>query len=168
MFTKNKNLPFIFALILIDCMSFILSFSTAFYFRFYILHPTTVYSFNEYLMFSVCLIPIWILFINFFVGYKLFYMSMFYSFIKITKATVYFIIFLLALIFITKNDSSRLLIAFMTINVIFFTLIFRYIFKRIIAYIIYKLNMRNNLLIIGKNVRKYKKTFNNYYINKVF
>ena len=165
---KNKNLPFIFALILTDCASFLLSFLVAFCFRFYILHPTAVYSFTEYLIFAVCLVPIWILFINFFVGYKLFYMSMFFSFIKITKATVYFIIFLLALIFIIKNDSSRLLIAFMTINLIFFTLIFRYIFKRIIAYIIYKLNIRNNLLIIGKNVRKYKKIFNNYYINKVF
>jgi exopolysaccharide biosynthesis polyprenyl glycosylphosphotransferase len=56
----------------------------------------------------------------------------------------------------------------MTINLMFFTLIFRYFFKRIIAYVIYKLDIRNNLLVIGKKVRRYKEIFNNYYINKVF
>lgn len=168
MFIKNKILPFIFALILTDCISFILSFLIAFCFRFYILHPTNIYSFEEYLILAVCLIPIWIIFVNLFVGYKLFYISLFDLFIKIIKATTFFIIFILALIFIIKNDTSRLLIVFMTINLMFFTLIFRYFFKRIIAYVIYKLDIRNNLLVIGKKVRRYKEIFNNYYINKVF
>lgn len=168
MFIKNKILPFIFALILTDCISFILSFLIAFCFRFYILRPTNIYSFEEYLILAVCLIPIWIIFVNLFVGYKLFYISLFDLFIKIIKATTFFIIFILALIFIIKNDTSRLLIVFMTINLMFFTLIFRYFFKRIIAYVIYKLDIRNNLLVIGKKVRRYKEIFNNYYINKVF
>ncbi len=168
MFIKNKTFPFIFALVLTDCISFLLSFLIAFCFRFYILSPEQTYPFQEYILIAVCLIPIWILFVNFFIGYKLFYMSMFFSFIKITKTTVYFIIFILALIFIIKNDSSRLLILFMAINLIFITLLFRYFFKRAIAFVIYKFNIRNNLLVIGKSVRKYKKIFNNYYINKVF
>ena len=168
MFIKNKNFPFIFALILTDCIVFILSFLVAFYFRFHILHPAIIYSFDKYFILSLFLIPVWILFTNFFIGYRLFYISKFDLFIKITKTAFCFIIFILALIFIIKNDFSRLLIFFMTINLIFFTLIFRYIFKRLSAYVIYKLNIRNNLLVIGKNVRKYKKIFNNYYINKVF
>jgi exopolysaccharide biosynthesis polyprenyl glycosylphosphotransferase len=93
---------------------------------------------------------------------------MFNLFVKIIKTTLSFTIFIFAMIFIIKNDTSRLLAIFMMLNLIFFTFIFRYIFKRIIAYIIYKLNIRNNMLVIGKNVRKYKKIFNNYYINKVF
>ncbi len=168
MLLKNKNLPFIITLLLTDCISFLLSFLAAFCFRFYVLHSATTYSLIEYFLLSLCLIPVWILFINFFVGYKLFYISTFDLFVKITKATVYFIVFILALIFIIKSDTSRLMIVFMTTNLIFFTLIFRYFCKRIIAYMIYKLDIRNNLLIIGKNVRKYKKIFNNYYINKVF
>ncbi len=168
MLIKNKNFPFILALLLTDCFTFLLSFLLAFYFRFYILHPPKIFSFNEYLIIVILLIPLWILFVNFFMGYKLFYISMFDLFIKIIKTTFSFIIFMLALIFIIKNDSSRLLITFMALNLIFFTLIFRYIFKRTIAYIIYKLNIRNNMLVIGKKVRKYKKIFNNYYINKVF
>lgn len=169
MFIKNKNCPFIFALILTDCIVFILSFLIAFYFRFYILNSaTTIYSFDKYFILLLFLIPIWLFFTNLFIGYKLFYISKFDLFIKIIKTTIYFIIFTLALIFIIKDDFSRLLISFMTINLIFLTLIFRYIFKRLSAYIVYKLNIRNNLLVIGKNVRKYKKIFNNYYINKVF
>ena len=168
MIIKNKKFPFILALLLTDCFTFLLSFLLAFYFRFYILHPTNVFSFKEYLIIAICLIPIWILFVNFFIGYKLFYTSLFDLFLKAIKSTFSFIIFVLALIFIIKNDSSRLLIVFMVINLVFFTSILRYIVKRLIAYIIYKLNIRNNLLVIGKNVRKYKKAFNNYYINKVF
>ena len=168
MFIKNKNFSFIFLLLLTDCFTFLLSFLLSYYFRFYILHPTKIFSFNEYFIITICLIPIWILFVNFFIGYKLFYVSLFNLFIKALKATASFIICILAIIFIIKNDSSRLLIVLMTINLIFFTLIFRYIFKRIIAYIIYRLNIRNNLLVIGKKVRKYKKFFNNSYINKVF
>ena len=168
MLIKNKNFPFILLLLLTDCFTFLLSFLLAFYFRFYILHPIKIFSFNEYFIIATCLIPVWILFINFFIGYKLFYTSLFDLFIKAIKSTVSFIIFILALIFIIKNDSSRLLIVFMVINLIFFTAIFRYLVKRLIAYMIYKLNIRNNLLVIGKNVRKYKKAFNNYYINKIF
>ncbi len=168
MFIKNKNFPFIFVLLITDCVIFLLSFLLAFYFRFYILHPKVMLSFNEYCVITVCLIPIWILFVNFFIGYKLFYISLFNLFVKVIKTTVTFIIFILALIFIIKNDSSRLLIVFMVINLIFFTSIFRYLVKKSIAYIIYRLDIRNNLLVIGKKVRKYKKFFNNSYINKVF
>ena len=168
MFIKNKNLLFIFMLFFADCFSFLLSFLTAFYCRFYLFHSTTIFSFNDYFIVVLLLIPIWILFINFFIGYKLFYISMFDLFIKIIKTTLSFAIFIFAMIFIIKNDTSRLLAILMILNLIFLTLIFRYIFKRIIAYIIYKLNIRNNLLIIGKNVRKYKKIFNNNYINKIF
>lgn len=168
MFIKNKSLPFILALLLTDCISFILSFLIAFYVRFYILNSINTYSFNEYFIISLFLVPIWILFVNFFIGYKLFYISKFNLFINTLKASTIFIIFVLASIFIIKNDSSRLLIFFMWFNLILFTLCFRYILKKIIAYTIYKLNIRNNLLVIGKKVRKYKKFFNNSYINKVF
>lgn len=168
MFIKNKTFPFIFAVILTDCIVFILSFLVAFYFRFYILNPAVIYPFNKSFILILCLTPVWILFINFFIGYKLFYISKIDLFIKTIKATFCFIIFALAFTFIIKDDLSRLLIFFITINLIFFTLVFRYIFKRLSAYIVYKLNIRNNLLVIGKNVRKYKNIFNNYYINKVF
>ena len=168
MFTKNKNFSFIFTLILTDCIAFIFSFIVAFCFRFDILHPVHIYSFYKYLTLSICLLPVWILFLNFFIGYKLFYISSFDLFIKTVKTTISFTIFILALIFIIKSDTSRLLVVFITINLIFFTLTFRYLFKKVIAYIVYKLDIRNNLLIIGKNVRKYKKVFSNNYINKVF
>ncbi len=168
MIIKNKNFPFILVLLLTDCFTFLLSFLLAFYFRFYVLHPINIFSFKEYLIITICLIPIWILFVNFFIGYKFFYTSLFNLFAKAIKATFSFIIFILALIFIIKNDSSRLLIVFMATNLILFTSIFRYFIKRLIAYLIYRLNIRNNLLVIGKNVRKYKKAFNNYYINKIF
>lgn len=168
MFIKNKNFPFILALLLTDCISFMLSFLVAFYFRFYILNTTVIHSFNQYLTISVFLVPIWILFVNFFIGYKLFYISKFNLFIKVLRTSTVFIIFILAAVFIIKNDSSRLFMFFVWLNLILFTSCFRYILKRIIAYIIYKLNIRNNLLVIGKKVRKYKKFFNNIYINKVF
>ena len=168
MFIKNKNFPFILSLLLTDCISFMLSFFVAFYFRFYILYAENTYSFSEYLTISIFLIPVWILFVDFFIGYKLFYISKFNLFVNILKASTCFIIFVLASIFIIKNDSSRLLIFFMWFNLIVFSLCLRYILKRIIAYIIYRLNIRNNLLVIGKKVRKYKKFFNNNYINKVF
>lgn len=170
MFIKNKIIPFILALLLTDCFSFLLSFFVAFYFRFYIL-PTEnikIYPFNIYMLLCIFLVPIWILFINFFIGYKLFYISKFNLFIKVLKIATSFIIFVLALNFIIKNDFSRLLTFFIWFNLILSTFCFRIILKRIIAYTIYRLNIRNNLLVIGKKVRKYKNFFNNNYINKVF
>ena len=110
MFIKNKIIPFILALLLTDCFSFLLSFFVAFYFRFYIL-PTEnikIYPFNIYMLLCIFLVPIWILFINFFIGYKLFYISKFNLFIKVLKIATSFIIFVLALNFIIKNDFSRL------------------------------------------------------------
>ena len=148
MLTKNKNLFFIFALLLTDCFSFLISFFTAFYFRFYTVHLTA-----DYFILLFYLIPIWILFVNFFVGHKLFYISLFDLFIKTVKATVYFIIFILAMFFIISHNFSRLIIVFFAINLVFFTLLLRYPFKRTIAYVIYKLDMRNNLLVIGAGVK---------------
>ncbi len=168
MLTNKKIILFIFILILTDCISFLLSFITAFYSRFYIFSANDIYSFTQYFKIVLCLIPVWILFINFFVEYKLFYISKFNLFIKTLKASTAFIIFILALIFIIKNDTSRLLVFIMWINLIIFTISFRYILKKLIAYIIYKLDIRNNIIVIGKRVRRYKKFFNNNYINKVF
>ncbi|WP_413854670.1 sugar transferase [Candidatus Ruminimicrobium bovinum] len=168
MFIKNKKFSFIFLLLLTDCITFLLSFLVAFYVRFYILPAEIVYSFSQYFKISLLLIPVWILFVNFFIGYKLAYISKFNLFIKVLKTSIAFVIFILALIFIIKNDTSRLMVFLMWINLIIFTLLLRYILKKIIAYIVYKLNIRNNLLVIGKKVRKYKKIFNNNYINKVF
>lgn len=165
----NKKYFYFFSYILIDCFTFLLSFVVAFIFRFYIFSKNIVpYSFDRYFILIFCLIPVWILFINFFVKYKLFYETLFNLLIKILKTTVLFFVFLFALIFIVKSDFSRLCLLFAWINLIFFTFISRYTLKRIIAYIIYKLNIRNNLLVIGKKVRKYKKIFNNNYINKVY
>lgn len=169
MFIKNRNLFFVFLLILADCLSFLLAFCIAFLLRLYILPLNDAnYLFIEYSKIALCFVPIWILFINFFIGYRLFYISVFDLFIKVLKTATSFIILVLAFIFITKNDSSRLLIFFVWLNLLIFTCVFRYITKRIIAYLIYKLNIRNNILVIGKKVRRYKKFFNNVYINKIF
>lgn len=165
----NKKYFYFFSYILIDCFTFLLSFVVAFIFKFYVFSTSFVpYSFSNYFIYVLCLIPVWLLFINFFVKYKLFYETLVNLLIKILKTTVLFFVFLFALIFIVKSDFSRLCLLFAWINLIFFTFIFRYIFKRIIAYVTYKLNIRNNILVIGKRVRKYKKMFNNNYINKVY
>ena len=167
-YLKNKTISFIFILLLTDCITFMLSFVVAFYLRFYILPADIIYSFSQYLQIALILIPVWILFVNFFIGYKFAYISKFDLFIKILKTSIAFIIFILALIFILKSDTSRLMVFLIWINLIVFTLLLRYVLKKIIAYFIYKLNIRNNLLVIGKKVRRYKKIFNNGYINKVF
>ncbi len=169
---KNKNIYFVFLLIISDCLTFLISFVSAFYLRFYLLvnlfNIKIIYSFSETFHISLLLIPVWILFLNFFVGYKLFYISKFNLFIKILKAATTFIIFIFAFIFVLKSDYSRMLLVFMYFNLIVLVFIFKYLMKRLISYLIFKFNIRNNLLVIGKNVRKYKKIFNNYYSNKVF
>lgn len=169
---KNKNIYFVFVLVLADCLTFLLSFVAAYYFRFYLFSKffstNDIYSFSGMLQLSLLLVPIWILVLNIFIGYKLFYISKFNLFVKILKSATAFIIFVFALIFIVKSDYSRMLLVFMYFNLIFLTYVFRYLTKRLISYLIFKLNIRNNLLVIGKKVRKYKKIFNNYYANKVF
>ncbi len=172
MFLKNKNICFILALLITDCAAFLLSFALAFYFRFYLFvnlfKSKVIYSFPGLLELSLLLIPVWIIFINIFIGYKFFYISKFNLFIKVLKTAVTFTIFLFALIFFVKSDYSRMLIVFMCFNLSVITFVLRYSVKRLLSYLIYKLDIRNNLLVIGKNVRKYKKIFNNYYSNKIF
>ena len=167
MFNKQKG--FIFSLILTDCLAFVLSFIVSFAFIFSIYSANVApYSFTDNFIYVVYLIPIWILFVDFFVGHGLFYTSFFNLFVKILKTTSLFMIFLFALMFLLKSDFSRLFLIFTWIKLTLFTFVFRYIFKRIIAYVIYRLNIRNNLLVIGKKVRRFKKVFNNNYINKVY
>ncbi|MBQ3834996.1 MAG: sugar transferase [Elusimicrobia bacterium] len=169
---KNKNIYFVFLLIAADCLAFILSFIFAYYFRFYIFanlfQAKTIYSFVDTIYLSLILVPVWIFFVHFVIGYKFFYISKFNLFIKILKTTTSFVVFIFALIFFVKSDYSRMLFVFLFFNLIIFSFVFRYLIKRIISYLIFRLNIRNNLLVIGKNVRKYKKIFNNYYSNKVF
>jgi len=172
MFLKNKNIHYAFILLFTDCIAFLCAVIVAYYLKFHIFYKfsslNVIYPFIKTIKISLFFLPIWILFLNFFIGYKLFYISMFNLFIKLLKTSTTFIIFIFASIFIVKNDYSRLFILFVWLNLIIFTLLFRYFFKRIIAYIIYKLNIRTNLLVIGKKVRRFKKIFNNNYINKVY
>lgn len=169
---KNKNIYFVFVLVLADCLTFLLSFIAAYFFRFSLFLSlfavNDFYSFSGMLHLSLLLVPIWILILNFFIGYKLFYISKFNLFVKILKSATAFIIIVFALIFVVKSDYSRMLLVFMYFNLIILTFAFRYLTKRLISYLIFKLNIRNNILVIGKKVRKYKKIFNNYYANKVF
>ena len=171
-YLKNKNVYFVLILVFADCISFLLSFITAYFFRFCLFSnlfsANIIHPFSGMLSLSFLLVPIWILILNFYIGYKLFYISKFNLFIKILKSATAFIVFVFALIFIIKSDYSRMLLVFMYFNLILLTYIFRYLTKRLISYLIFKLNIRNNLLVIGKKVRKYRKVFNNYYANKIF
>lgn len=173
MSVKNKKILFVFILLLTDCLTFIFSVVFSFHLRFDVLvnlfSSNIVYPFNEFVITACCIIPVWIIFVNSFVGYNVFYMSVFDLFIKTLKASVSFLIFVSVLMFVIKSDVSRILIVFSWINLTLFTFVFRYIFKKTISLLIYKLKIRNNLLVIGKNVRKYKKVLKkNEYINKVF
>lgn len=172
MFFKNKNAFFMLIVVLTDYVVFLLSFVVAFYSRFYIfvdLFPVTnIYPFVQSLKYSLFAAFIWMFFSNFFIGFKVFYLSNFDLFIKILKSAISFIIILTAFIFCAKNDYSRMLIAFLFFDLIIFSFFFKNIIKKLMSYLIYKMNIRNNILIIGIKVRKYKNLFDKKYINKVF
>ncbi|MFA7074585.1 MAG: sugar transferase [Endomicrobiaceae bacterium] len=171
---SNKKIIFTLTLIVADILVLILSVYLSVYLRFslfadFFTNQTIENLFSlKYIQVVKFLIPIWLLLINFLSGYKSFFLTPIDEFVRVVKLATSFILACIVLSFMMKIDYSRIVFVSVWINLIVLMFLFRQAFKIFVGYILKLINKRNVVLMIGKNVRKYKDVFKNNPVNKVF
>lgn len=171
---SNKKVVLTLSLIVIDSFVLALAVFLAVYLRFSLFLDffanKTIESlfFFKYIQIIKFLIPVWLLLVNFFNGYKSFFLTPIDEFVRIVKLSTAFILACIVLSFVMKIDYSRMFFVFVWMNLIMIMFLSRQLFKSFVGYILKLINKRNIILMIGKNVRKYKDVFKNNPVNKVF
>lgn len=171
---SKKKIIFILSLLTADTFVLILSLHLSVYLRFSLLADFFPYPkiddlfILKYIQTLRFIIPIWLLFVNFSNSYKSFFVMPADEFVRILKLSTSFILSCIVLSFIIKIDYSRTVFVLVWLNLLIFMFLSRQIFKLIVGYILKLINKRNIILMIGKNVKKYRDIFKNNFINKVF
>ncbi|MDD3053765.1 MAG: exopolysaccharide biosynthesis polyprenyl glycosylphosphotransferase [Endomicrobiaceae bacterium] len=171
---SKKKIIFILSLLIADTFVLILSVYLSVYLRFLLFADFFPYPkiddlfILKYIQTLRFIIPIWLLFVNFSNSYKSFFVMPADEFVRILKLSTSFILSCIVLSFIIKVDYSRTVFVLVWLNLLIFMFLSRQIFKLIVGYILKLINKRNIILMIGKNVKKYRDIFKNNFINKVF
>ncbi|GAB1402677.1 sugar transferase [Elusimicrobiota bacterium] len=123
---------------------------------------------HKYLSTVKFMVPLWLAIINTSKNYKYFFASPMDEFVRTVKVSSVSILSFIVLSFLLKENFSRTIFVFLWINLLVFMFLSRQLVKMAVGYIFKLLNKRNRILMIGKNIRKYKDIFKNNPINKVF
>ncbi|MDD5020561.1 MAG: exopolysaccharide biosynthesis polyprenyl glycosylphosphotransferase [Endomicrobiaceae bacterium] len=171
---SKKKVSLFFLLLVSDTMMLLLSCLFAFYLRFFIFESLFIYQpidslfTYKYISTLKFMIPLWLIIINVSKNYKHFSATPMDEFARTIKVVSIFILCCIVFSFLVKGNYSRSIFVFIWINLIVFMFFSRQLFQTAIGYVFKLLNKRNHILMIGKNVKKYRDIFKNNPINKVF
>lgn len=171
---SKKKVSLFFLLMISDSVVLALSCVFAFYLRFFVFDALFIYQpmdklfIFKYLSTLKFMLPLWLIIINVSKNYKYFFASPMDEFVRIVKITSLFVLSCIVFSFLLKENYSRTIFVFLWSNLIVFMFLSRQLFKIMVGYILKFFNKRNRILMIGKNIRKYKDIFKNNPINKVF
>lgn len=170
----KKKILFILSLFVSDSLVLAASVYFSVWLRFYIFADFFQYKTIsdifalKYILLIKFLIPLLLLLTSFSNGYKSFFVSPIDEFVRVAKIATSFILLCIVLSFLIKVDYSRTVFILVWLNLIVFMFLSRQLFKFIAGFILRVSNKRNNMIMIGKNVRKYSDIFKNNPENKVF
>lgn len=171
---SKKKISLFFLLLISDSVILILSCFIAFYLRFFVFDAFFIYQpmdkifILKYLSILKFMTPLWLIIINVSKNYKHFSATPMDEFARTIKVVSIFILCCIVFSFLIKGNYSRSIFVFLWINLVVFMFFSRQLFQTVIGYVFKLLNKRNHILMIGKNVKKYRDIFKNNPINKVF
>lgn len=171
---SKKKISLFFLLLVSDSLVLATSCFVAFYLRFFVFDNFFIYQpmdslfIYKYLSIVQFMIPLWLAIINTSKNYKYFFASPMDEFVRTVKVASVSVLSFIVLSFLLKENFSRTIFVFLWINLIAFMFLSRQLVKMAVGYIFKLLNKRNRILMIGKNIRKYKDIFKNNPVNKVF
>ncbi len=167
---SKKKISLFFLLLVSDSLVLATSCFVAFYLRFFVFDNFFIYQLFIYKYLSIVqfMIPLWLAIINTSKNYKYFFASPMDEFVRTVKVASVSVLSFIVLSFLLKENFSRTIFVFLWINLIAFMFLSRQLVKMAVGYIFKLLNKRNRILMIGKNIRKYKDIFKNNPVNKVF
>ncbi|MDD4166938.1 MAG: hypothetical protein PHN29_07950 [Endomicrobiaceae bacterium] len=171
---SKKKISLFFLFIVSDTLTLILASLSAFYLRFFIFdgffiqQPVDSLFIHKYLSAMKFMIPLWLIIINVSKNYKYFFAVPMDELARSIKAVSIFILSCIVFSFLVKEDYSRSIFIFLWINLAFFMVLSRQFLQTLVVYILKLFNKRTHILMIGKNIKKYRDIFKNNPINKVF
>lgn len=171
---SKKKISLFFLLLISDALALLLACCAAFYLRFFVFDSFFAPQILDksfllkYLTAVKFLIPIWLITINISKNYKNFFAAPMDEFVRTVKVVSVFVLSFIVFLFLVKQDYSRTVFIFLWFMLTGFMFFERQLFKMWAGYALKLFNKRNNILMIGKNVKKYRELFKNNPLNKVF